>query len=114
MSALRNAAYERAGGLSEVSGLPLPPDGFELHHRRNKGMGGTSRTDTDTLPNVLVMLPREHNMHLDSVHDRPTWARSCGYLLGKDVARPAAWPVLLAGARWVLLGDDGLYHPLPG
>lgn len=113
----RRAAWERARGRCEVSGWPLGEaygDDWECHHRRNKGMGGTSRADVDALSNLLALHPRVHNGGPQSVHGRRLWSQARGYLLPKDVEHPGMWPVWLLGRRWVLLGDDGLYHPLPG
>lgn len=125
MRALRHAVYERAGGRCEVSGLALadPDRGWDLHHRRNKGMGGTLRPDTDTPVNVLAVLPEVHNsagMNSErgwprglSVHGSREWAGPRGYLIPKHVDTPGRWPVLLWGARWVWLTDEGGYRPVP-
>jgi hypothetical protein len=109
---IRADLWERCKGLCEVSGQPLDPDTFDAHHRRNKGMGGTSRLDTDTLPNLLALLPFVHNLSPDSVHGAPAASRAHGYLIGKDENRPDLVPVLLHGRRWVLLGQTGGYIDL--
>lgn len=111
MGALRRLIYQRSGGLCEASGLPLPRN-WELHHRRPRGMGGTSRPDTDTAPNVLALTPEVHNMHPDSVHMRRWWSEPRGYLLSQHEPNPAAVPVLLHGRDWVTLTTDGGYEPV--
>lgn len=110
---VRGQLIARSGGLCEVSGQPLDPDTFDVHHRRNKGMGGTSRPDVHDLDNLLALLPFVHNLSPDSVHGNPAWSRPRGYLLRKDTEHPGMVPVLIHGRRWVLLGKDGRYHPLP-
>lgn len=125
MRALRRAAYDRAGGLCEVSGLSLGDldGGWDLHHRRNKGMGGTLRPDTDTLPNLLAVLSEVHNSaginsgrgwpRDLSVHGSRAWSSPRGYLVPKHVDHPGRRPVLLHGVRWVWLTDEGGYRPVP-
>lgn len=94
---LREALWHRAKGRCEVSGRPLNPDNWDAHHRRNKGMGGTSRPDTDGLGNLLALTPAVHNGGPGSVHAHRRWAEDCGWLLPKMTPVAAAVPVL----RWV-------------
>lgn len=109
-SKLREALWLRCGGYCEVSGTPLDFDTFDAHHRRNKGMGGDRRLDTNTLPNLLALDPQVHNGGPTSVHGRRPWSQRRGYLIPKDSQRPAgAFPVKIHGRRWVLLLDDGTY-----
>jgi hypothetical protein len=103
---LRGRLWERSGGLCEVSGRPLDPETFDAHHRRQKGMGGTSRPDRDWLTNLLATDPQVHNGGPQSVHGNPRWSRSNGYLVRKNVQWAGGVPVLIRG-RWVLLGDQG-------
>lgn len=76
-------------------------------------MGGTSRDNVDDLSNLIALTPAVHNGGPDSVHGRRPWSEARGYLIPKHVEHPGMWPVLLRGRYWVLLGDDGQYHPLP-
>lgn len=99
---LRDLLWQRCGGRCEVSGLPLDPDTFDAHHRRNKGMGGTSRPDTDTLPNLLALDPDVHNGGPDSVHGRRVWSHDRGYLIPKHVDTVAGRPFVLRGEVWVI------------
>lgn len=110
---IREALWQRSGGRCEVSGIPLDPDTFDAHHRRNKGMGGTDRDDRDALTNLLALDPAVHNGGPSSVHGSRRVSQARGYLLPKHVDYPGMWPVLLHGRRWVLLGGDGRYYPAP-
>lgn len=109
---LREKLWMRSGGRCEVSGIPLDPLSWDAHHRRNKGMGGTYRENTDTLPNLLVTHPLVHNLRPDSVHGNPAWSAPLGYLLSKNIERPELVPVKLHGRAWVLLTADGGYLAL--
>jgi hypothetical protein len=111
MGKLREAAWARSGGRCEASGRPLPTR-WDLHHRRPKGMGGTSRPDTDTLPNVLALHPDVHNLKPDSVHMLRSWSEPRGYLLPQSEDHPELVPVLVHGATWAVLAGD-TYAPVP-
>lgn len=113
LSAQREPLWRRCGGLCEVSGRPLDYDTFDMHHRRNKGMGGTRRPDVDELWNLLALDPQVHNGGPGSVHGRREWSHLRGYLVPKATAEHelAQWPVIVRG-RWVILGLTG-YYPLP-
>lgn len=114
---IREVLWERSVGRCEVSGQPLDPDTFDAHHRRNKGMGGTSRADVDNLTNLLALDPIVHNGGPQSVHGRRRWSEARGYLIPKHASELDRWPVWLPlghqGWRWMLLGMDGQYYPLP-
>jgi len=110
---LREQLWERSGGRCEVSGVRLDPETFDAHHRRNKGMGGDKRPDTNTLPNLLALDPIVHNAGRNSVHACRAWSTERGYLIPKHVDQVAGWPLLLHGRRLVLLGADGRYYPVP-
>lgn len=93
-----------------MSGLPLDPDTFDVHHRMNKGMGGTRRPWRDDLTNLLALDPMIHNSGPLSVHARRPWSEMRGYLLPKLSAwPPALMPVYLHGMQWVWLAADGSY-----
>lgn len=110
---IRAQLFERSGGVCEVSGLPLDPETFDVHHRRNKGMGGTSRPDVDDVDNLLAVDPVIHNGGPQSVHGRRAWSERLGYLLPKDTEHPGMVPVLIRARFWLFLGKDGQYHPRP-
>jgi len=117
LSDQRMPLWERCEGRCEISGQPLDYDTFDMHHRRNKGMGGTSRGGVDELWNLLALDPTVHNGGPDSVHGRRQWSQNRGYLVPKHTPDYEAilWPVLLGGLlperfqRWVLLGDPGYW-----
>lgn len=112
---LRTRLYERSRGYCEVSGRLLDPATFSAHHRRNKGMGGTSRADRDALWNLLALDPATHNAAprgARSVHGSPEWSMPCGYLLYQH-QDPLLEPILLMGKRWVLLGETTEYIEMP-
>lgn len=107
-NALTDALWARCGGHCEITGIPLDRDGFNRHHRRPKGSGGTYLPDTDTLPNLLALDPGVHNGRPHSVHQDPAWSRPRGYLLSKlDRRAPLLVPVLYRGRYWALLLGSG-------
>jgi hypothetical protein len=115
-SALREALWTRSGGRCEVSGKPLDIDTFDAHHRRNKGMGGTSRPDTDTLPNLLALDPIVHNGGPGSVHaDRPR-SEAYGWLVPKlstDALHMRRALLYTGGGwQWCLLAENGERWPV--
>lgn len=109
----RPIVWERCKGRCEVSGQPITEAQFEAHHRRNKGMGGTSRPDTHAPYNLLALHPKIHNGGPDSVHGRREWSDERGYLIPKHHNVPERRPFLLHGRRWVLVQDGAFYVPLP-
>lgn len=110
---LREALWTRCEGLCEVSGIALDPDTFDAHHRRPKGIGGTSRPDTDMLSNLIALDPLVHNGDPQSVHSRRPWSEDRGYLLPQSTPLAIEFPVLLRGARWVYLLNSGEYRDVP-
>jgi hypothetical protein len=108
---LRERLWTRCAGRCEVTGRPLDPRSWAAHHRRKKGMGGTSRPDVHTLPNLMAVTHEAHNLSRPSVHLDPAWANERGYLVPWWGA-PRLEPVWLFGRQWVFLTDDGRYRPL--
>lgn len=91
--------------------MALDWETFDVHHRVNKGMGGTSRPWRDAFTNLLALDPIVHNGGPGSVHGRRPWAEMRGYLLPKLIAwPPASMPVWLHGVRWVFLTENGTYE----
>jgi hypothetical protein len=114
---LRAALWERSSGRCEVSGRPLDPDTFDAHHRRLKGMGGTSRPDRDALYNLLALDPQVHNAGPQSVHGRggyDGWSMTNGYIVPKHCDTPGLVPVTLHDRRRVLLTAAGGYTLIKG
>lgn len=112
MRKVRALVFDRSGGLCEASGRPINWEWFELHHRRNKGMGGTSRPDRDEPQNLLALDPQVHNGGPLSVHGRRSWSEVRGYLVPKHADRPQDFPVWLHGRAWVLLLPNGRRVPI--
>lgn len=110
---IRELLWKRSGGRCEASGRSLDPETFDVHHRRNKGMGGTTRPDRDAIWNLLALDPDIHNGGPQSVHGRRAWAQERGFLVPKNVQRVQLWPVKLHDREWVLLRPDGEYHRFP-
>jgi hypothetical protein len=109
----RRPLWERCSGVCEITGAPLDYETFDMHHRRNKGMGGTRRRNVNDLDNLLALTPTIHNGDAHSVHQHPEWSMPRGYLLRNHVDRPGEHPVWLFERCWVLLTKGGAYFPLP-
>ncbi len=77
--------------------------GQEVHHRRNRGMGGAARDLAAHAFSRLVLLCRVCH---DRVGDAPGWAECVGLWVRHGVADLAAVPLLYRG-DWVLLDDEG-------
>jgi len=93
----------RARGLCERCGYGNSTT--QLHHRRPRGMGGTKRPDTNTASaGVLLCQP----CHIE-VESHRLKAYSDGWLV-RQHQNPADIPVYRKG-RWVLLDDEGGFHP---
>jgi hypothetical protein len=80
----------------------LPREKASAHHRRPRGMGGTSRADVNSLA-ALVLACGDGILgcHGYVEHNR-TWARERGLLVPQS-ADPALMPMILPGGRVVLL-----------
>lgn len=116
MRDLRFQVYERAQGHCDVTGRMLPggPEGqWEMHHRRPKGMGGTSLPHKDCTCNLIAVLSHVHNMDPASIHGWPTRARDHGWLLRKHIEDPGLCPIWWRNERWVMLLHDGTLESLP-
>lgn len=104
----------RTGGTCEGCGRPHQPGVRELsiHHRRTRGMGGTSREDVHDLANLLHLcagfsrrLAGVLGCH-GLVDQHPTWAQDRGLVVLQG-ADPAATPLVLPSGRRVLLDALG-------
>lgn len=52
----RTKVFMRAKGLCEICSKPLNQSwGVSIHHRRPRGMGGTKRTNTNNLSNLVAL-----------------------------------------------------------
>jgi len=88
-------------------------DGLDVHHRRARGMGGTSRPAHLRRSNLVTLCRRCH----DRVEAHPEVARALGYRLDRhqDPEETAVWASSVLGAGWTHLWDDGsvALSPLP-
>lgn len=110
MSDLRKLLWDRSGGLCEVTGYPLGggPDGpWEAHHRRPKGMGGTTREHKDCMCNLIAVQPRVHNLDPNSIHGWPQRSYDHGWLIRKYVDEPGEVPLWWRDRAWVVLDCKG-------
>jgi 5-methylcytosine-specific restriction enzyme A len=103
---VRDIITRRSDGACERCGLAAPA--YQLHHRRCRGMGGSSRDDTNQPANGFTVCISCHN-HIESNREEALFA---GWLVrqGHD---PATVPVMRRG-EWVLLDNDGYYTPAEG
>lgn len=80
-----------------------------IHHRRPRGMGGTDRPDTHSLPNLMLLCGSGTIGCHGFIESHRTVALARGYLLPKEGprSRPAHEPVVLPGGQRVLLDPYG-------
>lgn len=111
----RTTVWTRAGGRCEVCGGPLAGVcGFSMHHRRARGMGGSSRTELNSPSNLVLACGSGTTGCHGNLESHREQAYADGLLL-HDGQDPAQVPVLLADPtnparrRLVLLNDDGTY-----
>lgn len=104
--AVRSTIKDRANGYCERCGLPLRRGG-QVHHRRPRGMGGTSTVEAGSVSNGCWVHP---HCHLDVERNREK-SLSEGWLVqqGKD---PQHTPIYRQG-KWVYLRETGAVIPIP-
>lgn len=98
---------ERAGGCCELCGRHPGPD-YSYHHRRPRGMGGSSAADTNQPQNLLFVC----GSGTTGCHGLIEASRLDSYDFGWLVRQghdPLDIPVVLAGARRRYLTADGGY-----
>lgn len=79
----------------------------DAHHRRPRGMGGTKRTDTHDLTNLVLT---HHPCHLYDIETNRDEAEARGFLVPQNID-PATVPIVLASGRRWRLDRSGLYVP---
>lgn len=102
---LRQAVYDRAGGLCEAGLTPdcpgrLDRHAFEWHHRKLRSQGGD-----DVIANSLCVCSGCHSW----AHAHPAEAKSAGVIVPRW-ADPAAYALTLPDGRIVRLSDR--YDPV--
>jgi hypothetical protein len=112
--AQRAVVLNRADGCCEICGREVMLVGgrvvrpYSIHHRRPRGMGGTSRPEINSPANLLLLCGDATTP--GGCHTRVEANRSLAYENGwlvRASADPATVPVLLEGSDWHLLTDDG-------
>lgn len=100
----RAAVIGRCLGLCERCGKNLNGQPYSIHHRRPRGMGGTTREDANSPSNLLVLCGSGVTGCHGWIESRRSEAFEDGLLI-RQTDDPAAIPVLLERG-WVLLTDD--------
>lgn len=99
---VRAVVEGRSGGMCEVCGEGRVT---EIHHRRPRGMGGSSSGDTNKPSNALALCNACHRM----IESNRAVAMLLGWLMPqrtRNGASPSGRRVMYRGA-WVFLADDG-------
>jgi hypothetical protein len=109
-SIIRDRLLVRCAGRCEVSGLPLG-ESWAVHHRRKKGMGGTSLPDVHSLSNLMAVRHELHNLGRPSIHLDVAWSEIRGYLV-PWWGSPRLEPVWLFSRQWAFLLPNGSYRPV--
>lgn len=104
---IRPGLWARSGGRCERCGKPLEGQTASAHHRRGRGAGGTSLTDVDDWPTLLLLCGSGTTGCHGHVEHNRTEAYEAGWLVRRNgQALPAEVPVLLWDGRRVLLARD--------
>ncbi|GAA1466282.1 HNH endonuclease [Nocardiopsis exhalans] len=109
--AVRELVWDRDGGACVWCGRAVSPEWHSIHHRTNRGAGGSRRRELN-LPGNLVLL---HGTGTTGCHGLITCdaasareAKRRGIVLSKlSIVPPAEVPVLYANSVWARIGDDG-------
>jgi len=96
---VKRIVQDRAKGSCEQCGTP--GFGFQFHHRRPRGMGGSKASDTNTASNCVMVCDRCHRF-IESYRKEFT---DKGWLVPQG-QNPSEMPLWRFG-RWVLLDDEG-------
>lgn len=102
-AAVRGLVRQRADSFCEKCGLSR---GYEFHHRRPRGMGGSRLEDTNVASNCLLLC---RDCHANIESERAA-AVNQGWLV-TQTGCPADIPVRYRGA-WVYLDDLGNLQPV--
>lgn len=103
-AANRRAVHDRAAGHCERCAMTTTVP--HLHHRRPKGLGGSSRADRHAVSNLVQLCPTCHQQ----VHANPAMSAEDGWIVPRSSGlEPAEVPIvnLLGSSAW--LDDTGQY-----
>jgi hypothetical protein len=103
---VRELVYERSNGRCERCGNAGSE--WQIHHRRPRGMGGTSRTDSGGAANALLLHPSCHEW----VERNRSAAYDLGYLVDQQ-SDPCETPIRMWDG-WIKLKDDGSVEEVEG
>lgn len=96
---VRDLIHHRANGRCEICGMPCI--GGQIHHRRPRGMGGTTRQESGKASNGLYVHLKCHS----NIESQRNVALRNGWLV-PQTGEPADIPVVLYYGT-VVLSDDG-------
>lgn len=100
---VKRIVQDRAKGACEQCGEP--GFGFQFHHRRPRGMGGSKAADTNTASNCVMVCDRCHRFIESYRHE----FQQRGWLVAQG-KKPSEQPIW-RHKQWVLLDDYGYVTP---
>ncbi|GAA4221414.1 hypothetical protein FHR32_005075 [Streptosporangium album] len=111
--AVRQAVRDRDLDTCIVCGVVVSGRPASIHHRRNRGMGGSSDPRINDVTNLLVVCGDGTSGCHGMLTDRP-WeldAEKHGWIIGRNsIADPALVPVLVAWLGWAYPLADGTWQ----
>lgn len=109
--ATRRLVATRAGGCCERCGKPITGSAYSMHHRKPRGMGGTSDPAINSPANLVLLCGSATTP--DGCHTTVEKFRKVALFMGfivRQSADPEAVPIKLIHG-WFLLRPDGSRVP---
>ncbi len=103
--AVRTVCFDRDG--QRCVRCPGGRQAQQLHHRRPRGMGSSSRGSTNQPSNLICLCEPCHR----EIESNRAKAIAEGYIVGQAL-EPAVVPILMRGT-WYTLNDMGDKHMVP-
>ncbi len=100
----RQSVYDREAGCCARCGVHCLTGPHSVHHRRPKGMGGSSSTATASLANLILLCGTGVTGCHGWVESNRTLATRAGWLC-PSWADPADWPVERRPGVWSQPGE---------